>query len=80
MERLGSGKRTISHLVFETLGDTDDHVVDNRPDCPEGGNVLPCAMVELDLDFVLLDLLEGDRDVSEILVEFSFAIVNLYVL
>lgn len=45
----------VAHLVLEALGDTDDQVVDDRPNGTEGGDVLAVAMVDLDTDQVLLE-------------------------
>jgi hypothetical protein len=62
----------VSHLVLEALGDTDDQVVDERSDCPEGGDVLSCAVVEFDLDDIFLGMREVDRQVVEVLGELAY--------
>lgn len=61
----------VAHLVLEALGDTGDHVLDDRADGAEGSDVLAGAMVELDVDDVLLGDGEGDRDVAEVLDELA---------
>lgn len=59
----------VTHLVLEALGDTDDHVVDERTDGTESGDVLAGTVVHLDLDGGLIGLLEGDGQVTEILLK-----------
>jgi hypothetical protein len=61
----------ISHLVLETLRDTDDQVVDERSDCAEGGDVLSGTVVQLDLDDILLGMREVDCQVVEVLGELA---------
>ena len=64
----------ISHLVLESLGDTDDQVVDERSDCAEGGDVLSGTVVQFDLDDILLGMREVDRQVVEVLGELACTI------
>lgn len=61
----------VSHLVFETLGDADDQVVDERLDRSQGRNVLAVAVVDFDRDDVLLGLVEVDGNVAQVLNELS---------
>src|SRR4051812_36054403 len=61
----------VSHLVAEALGDADDQVVDEGSDGAEGGDVLPGAVVQLDVDDILLGVREVDRQVAEVLGEFA---------
>jgi hypothetical protein len=55
----------VTHLVLVALGDTDDQVVDESADGAEGSDALARAVVELDLDEVLLGVCEGDSQVTE---------------
>lgn len=64
----------VSHLVLESLGDTDDQVVDERSDCAEGGDVLSGTVVQFDLDDILLGMREVDRQVVEVLGELACTI------
>lgn len=57
----------VSHLVLETLGDTDDQVVDKSSDSAEGGDILADAVVDVDGDGVGLGLGEADGDVGQVL-------------
>ena len=50
----------VSHLVFEALGDANDQVVDESSDSSEGSNVLSRAVVEFDVDDILLWVGEVD--------------------
>lgn len=59
----------VTHLVAESLGDTNDHVVDERAHGAEGSDVLAGAMVHLNLDGVGGGLLEGDGQVTKVLLE-----------
>jgi hypothetical protein len=61
----------VAHLVLEALGDADDHVVDERADCAEGGDVLAVAVVHLDVDDALAWVREADIDMTEILLELA---------
>jgi hypothetical protein len=55
----------VAHLVLVALGDTDDQVVDEGADGAEGSDALARAVVELDLDEVLLGVREADSQVTE---------------
>ena len=57
----------VTHLVQEALGDTDDHVVDDRTDSTEGSDTLADTVVHLNGDDILLGAAEGDGDVREVL-------------
>jgi hypothetical protein len=46
----------VTHLVLVSLGNTEDQVVDESADGPDGSDALPRSVVELDLDQVLLGL------------------------
>lgn len=59
----------VSHLVLETLGDTNDHVVDEGLDSSQGSDVLSVTVEDGDLDLLIGDLLEGNVDVVEVLLE-----------
>ena len=50
----------VSHLVLETLGDSNDQVVDESSDCAEGSDVLAGTVVKLDVDDILLWVREVD--------------------
>lgn len=60
-----------SHLVLEALGDANDQVVDEGSDRSEGGDILPGAVVQLDVDEILLGVREVDSQVAEVLREFA---------
>jgi hypothetical protein len=61
----------VSHLVLETLGDTNDQVDDESTDCSEGGDVLSGTVVQLDVDDILLWLREVDCQMVEVLGELA---------
>ena len=61
----------VSHLVFESLSDTDDQVVDKSSDGSEGCDVLSGAMVQFNVDNILLGVREIDCQVVEILRKFA---------
>ena len=61
----------VAHLVLVALGDTDDQVVDEGADGAEGSDALARAVVELDLDEVLLGVGEGNSQVAEGLLELA---------
>lgn len=42
----------VTHLVLVTLGNTDDHVGDQRLDGTESGNILAGSVVQRDVDHV----------------------------
>lgn len=58
-----------THLVLVALGDTDDHVVDDRLDGADGSNLLSLTVDDEDLDGTVVDLLEGDVDVREVVLQ-----------
>ncbi len=62
----------ISHLVLEAFCDTDNQVVNQRSDCAEGSNVLAGAMVEFNVDDILLRVGEVDRKMAEVLGELAW--------
>lgn len=62
----------VAHLVLEALGDTDDQVVDDGSDGAESSDALAAAMVELNVDEVLLGVGEGNREVAEVLAELAW--------
>jgi len=57
----------VSHLVFETLRDADNQVVDQGSDCAESSNILAGAVVELNVDDVLLGVREVHCEMAEVL-------------
>ena len=57
----------VSHLVLEALGHANDQVVDEGADGAEGSDVLAVAMVQLDVDDVLLRVREGDSQMAKVL-------------
>ena len=61
----------VAHLVLETLGDTNDHVVDDGADGAQSGDVLTLAMVNLNGNNALLGLTKVDGDVAEVLDELA---------
>jgi hypothetical protein len=61
----------VSHLVQESLCDTDDQVVDQSSDCAESGDVLSCTVVKLNVDNILLGVREVDSKMVEVLGELS---------
>ena len=61
----------VTHLVQVALCDTDDQVVDEGADGAEGSDALARAVVELDLDDILLGVREADRQVAERLCELA---------
>jgi len=50
----------VAHLVLVALCHADDEVMDEGSHCPKRGDVFPRAMVQLDVDDVLLRVGEGD--------------------
>jgi hypothetical protein len=61
----------VSHLVFVTLGNTNDQVVDESSDGSESGDVLAGTVVQFDVDNILLGVREVDSQVLKVLDEFS---------
>ena len=66
----------VTHLVLEALGDTNDHVVDERTDGTESGDVLAGTVVHLDLNGRGIGLLEGDGQVTKVLLEGATGTLN----
>lgn len=64
----------VSHLVLVALGDADDQVVDEGADGTEGSDALARAVVELDLDDILLGVGEANGQVAERLDELALHI------
>ncbi len=64
----------VSHLILETLRDTDNQVVDQRSDCAESGDILASAMVELNINHVLLGVGEVDCEMAEVFAELAFEV------
>ena len=62
----------VSHLVLESLGDANDHVVDDGTDSTEGSDGLARTVVHLNVDERLGGLREGNRDVAEVLGELAY--------
>lgn len=62
----------VSHLVLESLCDTDDQVVDESSDCSEGSDVLAGTVVKLDIDDILLWEGEVDCQMRKVLLECSW--------
>lgn len=61
----------VSHLVKKALRHTNDQVVDQSPDRSQCRYILSCSMVQLDVDYVLLWVREVDREMVEVLSEFT---------
>ena len=61
----------VAHLVLEALCDTDDHVVDERADSSQAGDLFAHTMVELNVDGVWLGACEADREMAEVLYELA---------
>lgn len=61
----------VSHLVLESLGNTDNEVVDQSADSSECGDILAGAVMKLDVDDILLWVGEVDREMVQVLGEFS---------
>lgn len=61
----------ITHLILETLGHTDDQVLDDCLDGSEGSNILARAVVQFDDEAVLRGAREDDGEMLEIFGEFA---------
>lgn len=59
----------ISHLVLESLGDTSDHIGDQRLDSSQSGSVFSVSVVYSDSDLFVRHFLEGNVDMSQVLVQ-----------
>lgn len=57
----------VTHLVFETLGNTDDEVVDESLDGAERSHVFASAMVKFDDDLILSPVRKADCQVLHVL-------------
>ena len=66
----------ISHLVPEALRHTNDQIVDESSDSSEGGDVLSGAVVQFDVNDILLWVREVDCQVAEILRELAYCFVR----
>jgi hypothetical protein len=70
----------ITHLVLEAFCNTNNQVVDESSDCSESSDVLSCAVVEFDVDDILLWVREVDCQMVEVLCELAyFSNVNILV-
>lgn len=61
----------VSHLVLEALGDANDQIVDEGSDSSESSNILSRAVVEFDVDDILLWVGEVDCQVVQVLRELA---------
>lgn len=50
----------VAHLVLVALGHANDEIVDNSSHGAEGSDIFPCTVVQLDVDYILLRMGEGD--------------------
>ena len=64
----------VSHFVLVTLGDANDHVVDDGADGSEAGNGFSGTMVHFNADGVTFCVLEGYGKVLEVVDEFACAV------
>ncbi len=71
----GEMRVDVAHLVLETLGHTNDQVVDEGSDGSESSDVLAVSVVNLDADDTRLGRGEGDRQVAEVLDELACFII-----
>jgi hypothetical protein len=61
----------VTHLVFETLGDTSDHVVHNGANSTDAGNVLAVTVVDNELELVLTGELDLHVKMTQVLGELT---------
>jgi hypothetical protein len=61
----------VTHLVFKTLGNTSDHVVDNGTDGTDAGDVLTVAVVDDKLELLLTDRLDLHVKMAKVLGELT---------
>jgi hypothetical protein len=61
----------VSHLIFVTLCDADDEVVDDGLDRTEGSDIFAAAVVDLDCDSVFAGERKADGEVRQIFRKFS---------
>jgi len=66
----------VAHLVLEAPGHADDHVVDQRAHGAQRRDVLARAVVQLDVDDVLLGVREVHGDVVEVLGELACGVLE----
>jgi hypothetical protein len=66
----------ISHLVLESLCNTNDQVVDQGSDCAEGSDVLASTVVQLDINDILLWVGEVDSQMIEVLCELAYPAIS----
>lgn len=57
----------ITHLVLEALGDTSDHVVDNRANSTDSSNMLTSTVVDSEEKSVLVGKLDLNVQVTQVL-------------
>jgi hypothetical protein len=62
----------VAHLVLEALGHADNQVVDDGAHGAQRGNRLARAMVQLNVDDVLLGARKADRQVAEVFGELAW--------
>src|SRR5436305_7912272 len=69
----------VTHLVFEPLGDADNHVRHDRFDSTERRNILSVSMVEGDIDYGFAwALREGEVDMLEVSSELAARTSDFY--
>ena len=61
----------VAHLVFVTLRDTGDHVLDDRANSSKAGDGFACTVMHFNADCVAPALLEGDSEMLQVLDEFA---------
>jgi hypothetical protein len=66
----------VSHLVLESLGDTDDEIVDQGSDCAKSSDILSGAVVEFNVDDILLWVREVHCEMAEIFAELALSWVR----
>ena len=59
----------VSHLVLEALRNANNQVVDQGSDCAESSDILAGAVVEFNVDDILLGVREVDCQMAEVLTE-----------
>jgi hypothetical protein len=62
----------VAHLVLETLGDTNNQVVDEGSDRSQSSDILADTVVNLNANDVLLRLREADSDMTQVLGELAY--------
>lgn len=66
----------VAHLVLETLGDTDDQVVDEGSDGSESSDIFSRSVVNLNANNILLRPRKVDSDVAQVLGELASGALN----